>query len=161
MGYVFSDPEVGLQGITVTDTVQNHTLGAIRKAKDVVTYGEGEFVYLKGLAATAVGSVVIFDQKAATTTLATAGSRGPVAIAMSANVANQYGWYQISGSAVAKAATVLAGGKVYATATPDTVDDAVVAGDKIDGAIFKTADGTPSAGLAVVQIARPCMSGNG
>ena len=108
MTYVITTPLVGAQPIAVTDTTQNHALGTIVKAVDP-TYGEGEFVYLKGLASTAVGSAVIFDQYASTTTLATAGSRGPVGVSMSANVASQYGWYQISGSAVVKTGTVVAG----------------------------------------------------
>ena len=128
MTYVISTPLVGAQPIAVTDTTQNHALGTIVKAVDP-TYGEGEFVYLKGLASTAVGSAVIFDQYAGTTTLATAGSRGPVGVAMSANVASQYGWYQISGSAVVKTGTVAAGAPAYVTSTAGTLDDAVVSGE--------------------------------
>ena len=80
---------------------------------------------------------------------------------MSANVANQQGWYQIAGSAVITAGTVAANGNVYVTATAGSVDDAVVAGDKVDGARFKTADGTPAAGQAIVQLDRPSLNGNG
>lgn len=151
---------LGYTPITDTSTTQNMPLGTVVRAVDD-TYGEGQFIYLKGVAATAVGSVVVYDQRAGTTTLATAGSRGPAAVAMSANVAGQYGWYQVHGSAVVKALTVAANGNVYATATAGTVDDAVVAGDKLDGARFKTVDGTPSAGLAVAQIAFPSMNANG
>ena len=160
MAYIIDTPVIGGQPIATTETTQYHPIGTIVKAKDT-TYGEGEFVYLKGVASTVVGSAVIYDQYANTTTLAVAGSRGPVAIAMSANVASQYGWYQIGGSAVIKAGTVAANGNVYVTATAGTVDDAVVAGDKIDGARFKTADGTPSAGLAIAQINRPALNANG
>lgn len=160
MAYIIDTPVIGGQPIAVTDTTQNHPIGTIVKAKDT-TYGEGEFIYLKGLASTVVGSAVIYDQYANTTTLAVAGSRGPVAIAMSINVASQYGWYQIGGSAVVKSATAVANGSVYVTATAGTVDDAVVSGDKIDGARYKTADGTPSAGFAVLQINRPALNANG
>ena len=80
---------------------------------------------------------------------------------MSANLANQFGWYQISGAAVAKSGAAVANASVYVTATAGTVDDAVVATDKVDGARYKTADGTPSAGLAVLQLARPSLNGNG
>ena len=160
MAYIIDTPVIGGQPIAVTDTTQNHPIGTIVKAKDT-TYGEGEFIYLKGLASTVVGSAVIYDQYANTTTLAVAGSRGPVAIAMSINVASQYGWYQIGGSAVIKAGTVAANGNVYVTSTAGTVDDAVVSGDKIDGARYKTADGTPSAGFAVLQINRPALNANG
>lgn len=161
MAYSISTPRIGCQSIAQTETTQNHPLGTIVTAVDPV-YGEGEFVYLKGVASTVVGSAVIFDQYAGTTKLAAAGDRGPVAVAMSVNVANQYGWYQIAGSAVAKAAApMVAGGAVYVTATPGMVDDAVVATDKIDGARFKTADGTPSATFSIVQLDRPALNGNG
>ena len=160
MAYTISTPLAGFQPIAVTDTTQNHPLGTIVTAVDP-TYGAGEFVYLKGVASTAVGSAVIFDQYAGTTTLATAGSRGAVGVALSANVASQYGWYQISGSAVVKTGTVVANAPAYVTATAGTLDDAVVAGDKIDGFVFKTANGTPSAGLTTAQIERPSLNGNG
>jgi len=160
MAYKFTDPKAGLQDIAVTSTVQNHPIGTRAHAYDS-TYGEGEFIYLKGLASTAVGETVIYDTYANTTKRAVAGDRGPAAVAMSANVANQYGWYQIAGSAVVKAGTVAAAGACYLTATAGSLDDAVVSGDKIDGMRFKTADGTPSAGFAVAQLARPSLNGNG
>lgn len=160
MAYTIQTALVGAQPIAVTDTVQNHPLGTRVFATDP-TYGAGEFVYLKGLASTAVGDAVIYDQYAGTTTRAVAGSRGPVAVAMSANVAGQYGWYQVSGSAVVKTGTVAANAMAYATATAGTLDDAVVSGDKIDGLNFKTANGTPSAGLATAQMCHPALNGNG
>ena len=85
MAYTIQTALVGAQGIAQTDTTSNHPLGARIFANDT-TYGGAEFVYLKGVASTVVGSVVIYDQYAGTSTLATAGSRGPVAVAMSANV---------------------------------------------------------------------------
>ena len=160
MAFTITTALAGYQGIALTDTNQNHTLGTIVHATDP-TYGGGEFVYLKGVASTAVGDVVIYDQYAGTTTRAVAGSRGPVAVAMSANVASQYGWYQISGSAVVKCGTVAANAPLYVTATAGTVDDAVVSGDKIDAFVSKTANGTPSAGLLIAQISRPSLNGNG
>lgn len=160
MPYSLTSAYIGAQDIATTDTVKNLPVGTLVKAVDP-TYGEGEFIYLKGVASTVVGDLVVYDQYANTTTRAVAGSRGPAAVAMSANVANQYGWYQVKGAAVVKAGTVAAGGNVYLTATAGTVDDAVVAGDKVDGARIKTADGTPSAGFAVVQLDRPAANANG
>jgi len=160
MPFVSVENRAGLQAIADTSTTQQHPLGTIVRAVDS-TYGEGEFIYLKGVASTVVGDLVIFDTYAGTSTRAVAGSRGPCAVAMSANVASQFGFYQISGAAVVKASTVAANGNVYVTATAGTVDDAVVAGDKVDGARFKTADGTPAAGQAVVQLARPSLNANG
>lgn len=160
MAYYITSPNVYPQAIANTDTTQNIPLGTRVRAVDP-TYGEGEFIYLKGVASTVVGSVAIYDEYAATTTLGVAGSRGPVAVAMSANVASQYGWYQIAGSAVVKSATVAAAGNCYWTSTAGQLDDATVSGDKIDGMRFKTADGTPSAGFAVVSLDRPSANGNG
>jgi hypothetical protein len=160
MAYSTNTPQVGIQAIATTSTVQQHQIGTRIRAFDP-TYGEGEFIYLKGLASTAIGEAVIYDEYANTTTRAVAGSRGPVGIAMSANLAAQYGWYQVSGAAVVKSAAAAANASVYVTATAGTVDDAVVAGDKIDGARYKTADGTPSAGFAIVMLDRPALNGNG
>jgi len=160
MAYTITSHLIGPQPIEVTDTVQNHPIGTIVTASDPV-YGAGEFVYLKGVASTAVGDLVIYDTYANTTKRAVAGDRGPAAVAMSANVANQFGWYQVVGSVAVKSGTVAANGNVYVTATAGTVDDAVVSGDKVDSARFKTANGTPSAGLAVVQLAWPSLNANG
>ena len=161
MAYFTTLPNVLPQGIAETSTVQMFPLGTRVRAVDP-TYGEGEFIYLKGLALTAVGECVIYDQYAGTTKRAVAGDRGPCAWAMSANVANQFGWYQIAGAAVAKvAAAFAAAGNVYLTATAGTIDDATVAGDKVDGARGKTAIDTPSTGLAVLQIDRPSLNANG
>lgn len=160
MPYTIQTPLVGAQPIAVTDTVQNHPLGTRVFAVDPI-YGGAEFVYLKGVASTAIGNTVIYDQYAGTTTRTVAGSRGPVAVAMSANVANQYGWYQVSGSAVVTCGTVLANTPQYVTATAGTTDDAVVVGDKIDGFVSKTANGTPVAGQLIAQISHPSLNGNG
>ena len=155
--YKIISPRIGLQRIDQTDTVQNHELGAIVQAKDVAAtnYGVGEFIYLKGVASTAVGSVVLYNADDFTTTLLVPDSIGPVAVAMSANVASQYGWYQIQGKAAVKAGTVADNANVYGTATAGQVDDAVVAGDRVKNARFASADGTPSAGLAECEIHRP------
>lgn len=160
MTYSLVDTLVGAQPIAVTDTVQNHVLGKRVKAYDP-TYGEGEFIYLAGVASTAVGDVVAFDEKAGTTTRTLAATRGPAAVAMSANVASQYGWYQVFGSAVVTSGIVAAGAAAFSTATAGSIDDAVVTGSKIDGMVTKTANGTPSAGLSVCQIAYPSLNGNG
>ena len=161
MAYAFTDPKVGMQPIAATSTTQQHQIGMRVKAFDP-TFGEGEFIYLKGLASTAVGEVVIYDTYANTTKRGVAGDRGMAAVAMSANVENQYGWYQIAGAAVVKvAAAFAANANVYWTATAGTPDDAVVAGDKIDGIRSKTAIDTPTAGYAVCQLAYPSANANG
>lgn len=161
MAYRVSTPLIGFQPIAETSTTQNHPLGMLVQAIDP-TYGEGEFIYLKGVASTAIGSLVDYDQYLATTTLAPAtGGKGSVAVSMSANVASQYGWYQICGAAVVKAPNAMTvNAEVFMlAATPGSVDDAAVNGEQILNATVSTTTGTPSSGLAVIQINRPFHQG--
>ena len=159
MAYVIENGVAGAQPIDVTDTVKRHPLGTIVRASDP-TYGAGEFIYCKGVASTAVGSVVIYYPDDWATALASTSTVGMVGVAMSANAAStSYGWYQISGKAVVKAGTVADDAKVWATATPGTVDDATADGYLIHNAWFGSADGTPSAGFAEAEIGRPYIDG--
>lgn len=157
MAYTISDTVIGTQAIAVTDTTQRHPLGTIVRAVDPV-YGAGEFIYLKGVASTVVGSWVTYNLDDGSTALLAANAIGPVGIAMSINVASQYGWYQISGKAVGLCLTgYVDNANVYATATAGSIDDAVVAGDRVKLAVGASAIGTPSAGLAEFEISRPFM----
>lgn len=157
MAFRITSRLIAAQPIADTSTTQNHTLGTIVTADDP-TYLAGEFIYLKGAASTAVGSWVTYNMDDGSTTLLAANAIGPVAVAMSANVANQYGWYQIQGKAVGKALTgYVDNANVYATATAGSVDDAVVAGDRVKNAVGASAVDTPSTGLAEFEIARPWM----
>lgn len=155
MAFIISDHGLGNPVITDTDTVQKVPLGTIVRAVDP-DYGAGEFIYLLGVASTAVGSWVTYSADNFGTALLAANAIGPVGIAMSANVASQYGWYQISGKAVGKVLASFAdNGNVYATATAGSVDDAVVAGDLVFNAKGASAIDTPSTGLAEMEISRP------
>lgn len=157
MAFTITDTVAGTQPIANNSDTQKHPLGTIVRAKDP-TYGEGEFIYLSGVASTAVGSWVTVHEDGFTTTLLAANDIGQVAIAMSACVAGEYGWYQISGKGVGKAlASYADNGLVYATSTAGSIDDAVVAGDRVKQAIGASAVGTPSTGLAEFEISRPFM----
>ena len=157
MTYITTDHVLGAQSIASTNTAQQHPLGTIVRATDP-TYGAGEFIYLHGVASTAVGSWVTYNSDDNSTALLAANAIGPVAVAMSANVASQFGWYQIQGKAVGKALAAFAdNGNVYATATPGSIDDAVVAGDRVKGAKGASAVDTPETGLAEFEISRPFM----
>jgi hypothetical protein len=157
MAYTIAENSLVGQNFNEVSTTAKAELGLIVRAKDP-TYGAGEFIYLKGVASTAIGSWVTYNNDDSSTALLAANAIGPVAVAMSATVASTYGWYQISGKAVGK---VLAGyvdnALVYATATAGSVDDAVVSGDRVKNATGASAIGTPSAGLAEFEIARPFM----
>jgi hypothetical protein len=153
-------PLLGVQPIADTSTTAQHSLGTIVQAVDrgSNSNGQGEFIYLKGAASTVAGSWVTYNLDDGSTTLLAANAIGPVAIAMSANVANQYGWYQIQGKAVGKALTgFVDNANVYATATAGSVDDAVVAGDRVKGAVGASALDAPATGMAEFEIARPFM----
>lgn len=161
MSYVRSSTSLGAPAIDSTSTTKYIALGTINEAVDQ-TYGSGEFIYLEGVASTVVGSLVTYDQHLGTTTIAPAtGGKGPVAVAMSANVASQFGWYQISGTAAVKAPNAMTPGSdvFMLAATPGSVDDAAVAGEQILGAVVSTTTGTPATGLGLIQISRPVLQG--
>lgn len=153
--WVFSEPMIPAQLITDTSTTAYYPLGTKKKAYHA-TYGEGEFVYLLGAASTAVGSWATINYDDGSTTLLAANAIGPVGISMSANVASQYGWYQIRGKAVGKALTgYVDNALVFATSTAGSVDDAVVDGDMVHLAKGASAVDTPSTGLAEFEIQYP------
>jgi hypothetical protein len=157
MAYTIAENMLVGQGFHEVSTTAAHELGLIVRAKDPV-YGAGEFIYLKGAASTAVGSWVIYNADDNSTALLAANAIGPVAVAMAPTVASTFGWYQIQGKAVGRAlAGYVDNALVYATATAGSVDDAVVAGDRVKNALGASAVGTPSAGLAEFEIARPWM----
>lgn len=116
-----------------------------------------EFIYLKGVTSTAAGSWVSFDEAHVSTLLA-ANAVGRVAVAQAAVDANtKYGWYQIYGKASGKVLALFAdNGKIFATATAGSVDDAVVSGDLVVGAIGRSAiDGGAATGQAYVELSYP------
>lgn len=150
--YIFTEPAAGAPAITdhalpatietVGSTVVKNVLvplGTIRKAVDP-TFGEGEFIRLVGVASTEVGSVVIYDAttyQTALITVANGKNKGmPVAVAMSACVANEHGWYQISGLAVIKKTAVAVTPQVpiFISATSGRIKVLASAGQQILGA---------------------------
>lgn len=142
MAYTLNDVVIGAQPLTETSTTAKHSLGKIVTGVDP-TYGLGEFIYLLGVASTVAGSVVTYDAQTHLTVLSDVGGNipRPIAIAMSANVASQYGWYQISGVAtVAKTCTIsLAAGAAVGVLTT--------------GLIAGTGSGKEIAGAAVAAVA--------
>lgn len=168
MTYKITEPEIGLQPIATTSTTQNHPIGKIIGAKDP-TLGFGEFIYLVGVVGTVAGLVVVYDGATGKTGLgSTSGvtdKGGPLAVAMSANVASQWGWYQISGNCtVLKTATKLDPAtptvKVYLSATAGRVMPTSVSGRQIIGARFQSsATVTTTTSTAVVTLNCPNQQG--
>lgn len=167
MTYRITTPVIGFPSITDVSTSattgKKVPLGTIVRAKDP-TYGEGEFIYLKGVANTVVGSVVTYDDVNATTTLApnTANLGQSLAVAMSANGANSYGWYQIAGAAVIKKTGVKFSPNValFLSATTGRVRSSAASGKQVLNA--RTINAATVTGLVstiTVQLSRPFAQG--
>jgi hypothetical protein len=157
--FKITGPLIGAQPIDEVSTTQMHPLGTRVRAKDIAStnYGEGEFVYVKGVSSGAVGSVVLLAPDDWTTSLATANDKGKLGVLMAVLDANtKYGWAQIYGKGAAKVLASFAdNGDCYLTATAGSVDDADVAGDFIRGMKGASAIDTPSTGLAEVELGYP------
>jgi len=157
MAFTSIEPYVVEQAITEISTTKQHDLGTIIRAVDS-SYGVGEFIYLLGVASTAADDWVTYNADDFGTTRLVADAIGPVAIAMGANVASSYGWYQISGKTNATCLTAMAdNGRVFCTATAGAVDDASVTGDLVNnakGASLSTATN------ADFEISRPWVDNN-
>ena len=166
MAYYFTTEAISFQPIADTSTTIKHKLGTIVVAEDPV-YGEGEFIYLLGVASTVVGSWVIWGGSAAgvpayQTILApnTAILGAPLAVSMSINVAGQYGWYQISGAAVGLTnGTGLTDVPVGISSTAGATSTTLQTGRQVNNARTISAVGTPSGNLQLVSIMRPFMQG--
>jgi hypothetical protein len=152
----------GIQPIATTSTVQNHPLGTIVQARHA-TFGVGEFIYLTGVASTVVGSVVEFSNTTGATVLAAVGGNQPlpIGIAMSANVASQYGWYQIGGKAtVAKTCTIcLVAGAAVGVLTTGLIAG-TGSGKEVQGAVVAaTASAKAGVVTVLVTLQRPTLQG--
>lgn len=122
----------------------------------------GTYIFLQGIGSTVVGSAVSYGLSATSaflTALTVTGVRGPIAIACAAVVATKFGWYQIGGLASANFnGAAVAGAKLYSAGT-GLVDDAVVSGDQISGAIVAAT--VSGSGLGAVFLSGPFMNGLG
>ena len=132
-------PRIGLQALTETSTTQNLPLGTIAMWQDTDTSGQGvgEFIYLLGVVGTVVGHMVTYNTTTFQTAVSTntANAVNPIAVAMSANVASQYGWYQISGYTIVKktAVIVLPGVALFQSGTTGRVMSTVASGKQLLG----------------------------
>ena len=175
MAYTFDDYKAGLLQIANIDTgittangtaaipTPPNVLGSVIRAFDP-TYGEGEFIMLVGVASTVVGSLVTYNTTTYQTALSpnTANLAQPVAVAMSANLAGTFGWYQIEGLAVVKktAVAVNAGVPVYQSATTGRVMPTAASGKQVLGArSANLATVASTVSTVIVSINRPHMQG--
>lgn len=144
------------QEVGTTSDTQKHPLGDRIVVKDTASSsnrGFAECVYLKGVASTVEGSIVLIKDDY-TTSLAAARDKGGLAAASAAIVANQYGWYFTKGTfvvATANAQAVSANVPLY-LAGSGALDDAAVAGDQVIGLRSNAAADTNTA-LATAGVA--------
>jgi hypothetical protein len=175
MAYSFTENRAGLLQIANTDsgvTMANGTsaiptppatLGMVCRAFDP-TYGEGEFIMLLGVASTVVGSLVTYNATTYQTTLSanTANQATPVAVAMSANTAGLFGWYQIGGLAVIKKTAVATNAQVavYQSATVGRIMATAASGKQVLGArSANLATVAATVSTVIVSINRPHLQG--
>lgn len=167
MVWKITTPVIGTQRIADTSTSATTgklvPLGTRVSAKDP-TFGEGEFIYLLGAANTVVGSLVTFNATTYLTVLSpnTANLGSPVAVAMSANVANSYGWYQVSGLATIKKTAVAVSPQVavHQSATIGRIMATAASGKQILGARSANLTSvTSTTSSVVVLINQPHLQG--
>lgn len=147
--WVIVSGQIGAQPIATADTVQNHPFGTTVRAKDIgaTAYGEGEFIYVKGVSSGALNAWAGYRSKSGLTTLAVADGNYHIGTMMSTlDATTKFGWLQIKGRAIGKCLTSFAdNGVVYLTGTAGSIDDASVIGDVVHGAIGRNG-GTVTAG---------------
>lgn len=116
-----------------------------------------EYIYLKGVASTIVGSVVTYDEDGVTTLLV-ANAIGPVAVSMSiTDSTSEWGWKQIWGEAEAcVAANTADNAHLGFETTAGYVGDGKAAGDEISGMISREA--VTTAGVYTIQVTYPWAS---
>lgn len=157
MAWNITTPLIGAQAIATKSTTQKHNFGQIVQAYDS-TYGQGEFIYLKGVASTAVGSWVGYVPSSGVTILAVANGNYPLAVSMTTNTTTtSYAWYQIGGTATALGLTSITttSGFLWLTSTAGSVDDASVIGDAIINAKKTATVHVVGTFLDTYNIARP------
>jgi predicted RecA/RadA family phage recombinase len=164
MAYAFQDDTLGLTPIAQVDSARRGPQypGMLAHAIDPVL-GGGEFMYLQGVANTVKGSLVTYNALTGQTALGVTGVHGgqPVAVAMAAIGAGQWGWYMVSGNALitkTTGAAITLGATVGVTATPGQVASATLAAagalaNAITSVAALSADTTVNA-----QLSRPMVN---
>lgn len=176
MAYTFTDPRIGFVP-SVSQTISANSIGALtpqtgfrpgwRANAQDPTLGAGQFIFLPTIASVVVGSLVTFRQSASgvyTTAMLpnTANLAQPIAVAMAAGAANNYGWFQVQGTATVKKIAVKINSNValYVGATTGRVTALAASGKQILGARSANSASVVSATSTVtIVINNPHMQG--
>jgi hypothetical protein len=165
MTYAHCGDRVGFSPLNAADDTQLHPIGTVTIGRSPI-YGEGEFIYLKGVASNFAGALGTYVGSAGafalSTTSGVATGGAPMAVSMSTATASQWGWFQISGDALMYKTAVkfdpASGQRVYLSATAGRVMQTSVAGRQIIGARFAaTATVTSTTSTVVVTLNRPAQ----
>ena len=116
-----------------------------------------EYIYLKGLAATAIGTWVTYITGYATKILAQS-DEGQVAIASAAVVADKYGWYAVRGLVQGLAEATCSVGTVWIDSVAGRVDDTDSSTNMVLGASCVVLRGS-TVGLTEFNINYPHVTG--
>lgn len=141
-----------------TDLV--YPLGTKCEARNTTSGYCGEFIYLQGIGSTVAGSWVSINPDDFTTALLPDAHVGGVAVAMSACIASNYGWYQVYGKASAYVAAAVADNAALHCTTTAGMAGATGSGlTEIFGARAAEAADASSAGNIEVELSYPvCTS---
>lgn len=145
------------QAVGAVSNTAMEAVGAVIVCRDMgpTNYGEAEFIYMRGVANTAVGNVVVYKTDGSTVR-PVLRARGAIAVAMATMAANQWGWYQRTGLArVTGAAGITAGTTLYLTSTAGVLSSTVSAGDLVYGARSASATDTP---FVLAVLSRPYVA---
>lgn len=147
---------IGLdQAIDATSTTQKYKAGFRVRCRDAgsTARGEATFQYGKGVASVVAGDMCVISTNNDAAIRTVARSIGNLGVAMAAIVASNWGWFQVSGTAVCNVAAAFADDATcYLTGTAGTIDDAVVTGDVIYGS---RSAGAIDTGQALVELNFP------
>lgn len=158
MAFHYTGPMLGGTQLTDVDvTTARHPLGTIVKGVDP-DYGEGEFIYLKGVTSNAVGMLLSYDVNFLAVLHSTELDKSrPVAVALSAfDASTKYGWAQISGMAVVKKANSVSFAAGAGLGGGSGLAVAVATGAVLNGALVAVVASAKSDVLSVrVMINRP------
>lgn len=149
MTYTFTEPRIGVTppiaakvsaaSVGALVAAGNFRPGTRMRATDP-TLGAGDFVFLPTIASVVVGSMVTFRESASgvyTTAMLpnTANLAQPIACAMAAGAANNYGWFMLAGVAPVKKTAVKVSPNValYVSATTGRLMPTAASGKQVLG----------------------------
>jgi len=151
---------LGLSDIVPDDAVTTTKIGTIAKWYDDIQ-GVADFIYLPGVASLKAGDIVAFDllpgsaTVARLTTALAVDSAKPLAVAVAAIGAGQYGWFQLTGVAILSALAGTVAGPAFTTTTNGSVSSVPVAGCQISGLHISSALGVPASGQVYATMMYP------